>query len=222
VAQAFIIPFVLYLLGTSFIARFGDEWYPVAYSAVVAVTAITTFLLLRNKKIIQPHWRVLPAITVGLVGIALWIAISALGIERAIAEYLPSFLRPEERVGYNPFDELGSGISAWCFIGVRLFGIAVLVPVAEELFWRGFLLRWLIDPDWEKVPVGEYSLSSCAIVTLMFTLAHPEWLAAATYCLLINGLFYWKRDLWLCIVAHAVSNLALAVYVMCVGAWWLW
>ena len=105
---------------------------------------------------------------------------------------------------------------------MRLVGIAVLVPIAEELFWRGFLLRWLIDPEWEEIKLGEYTHHSCAIVVLMFTVAHPEWLAAASYCLLINGLLYWKKDLWQCVVAHAVSNLVLAIYVLQTGHWWLW
>lgn len=53
-------------------------------------------------------------------------------------------------------------------------------------------------------------------------MAHPEWLAAAVYSLLMNGLLYWKKDIWQCIVAHGVSNLLLAVYVLASGNWWLW
>ncbi len=221
-AKAYIVPFVLYLLGTSFIARFGNSGYPLAYSIVALVVALTIWWLLRGVSAFQPDYRILPGLVFGLVGILLWIGISHLQLERQAAAYLPSFLQPEERVGFNPFEEIESASLAWTFIVIRLIGIAVLVPIAEELFWRGFLLRWLIDPEWEKVPVGAYTLSSCAIVTAMFTLAHPEWLAAATYCLLINALLYWKRDLWQCIVAHATSNFALAIYVLATGNWWLW
>ena len=224
-AAPYIVPFVLYLLGTSFIARFGDEWYPLAYSSVVVVVGIATVYLLRGKKLFQPHWKVGWGLLFGLVGIALWIAFSHLQLERQAAALLPSFLsflKPGERVSYNPFEALGYGVAGWGFISIRLVGIAVLVPIAEELFWRGFLLRWIIDPEWERVSLGEYTWQSCALVTLMFTLAHPEWLAAATYCLLINALLYWKKDLWLCIVAHATSNLALALYVLATGTWWLW
>ena len=60
------------------------------------------------------------------------------------------------------------------------------------------------------------------IVILLFTVAHPEWLAAAVYCALLNGLFYWKKCLWCCIVAHSVSNLVLGAYILTTGAWWLW
>lgn len=219
--QAHVIPFVLYLFGTSFLARFGDAWYPVLYSSLVLGMLVYMAWLLLNKPVLRPHARVLWGVVVGLVGIALWIGLASLHIEEQLAQWLPTWLRPEARVAYNPLEQL-SGVQAWAFIAVRLLGIAVVVPIAEELFWRGFLLRWLIDPEWERVPLGEFTLASCATVTLMFTLAHPEWLAAAVYCLLINGLLYWKKDLWLCVVAHAVSNLALAVYVLATGAWWLW
>lgn len=221
-AKACIIPFVLYLLGTSFIARFGDAWYPLLYSVLVGIIAVVTFCLLRGQNIVRPHRKIASAIAVGLVGIFLWIVICNLQIEQMVGQYLPSFLRPQERVGFNPFEKINGALATWAFIAARMIGIAIIVPVAEELFWRSFLLRWLIDPDWEKIPLGEYTFSSCAIVTLMFTLAHPEWLAAAVYCLLINGLLYWKRDLWLCIVAHGVSNFALAIYVLATGHWWLW
>lgn len=217
---------MLYLVGTNFVARF-EEGYPVAYSCLaVALCLVMVGLWLslpkeqRSKS--KPHLRIWPGIIVGLAGIALWIGLCELDLERSIGQFLPKFLRPGERVGYNPFEELSTVGSAWTFIGFRLLGIALVVPIAEELFWRGFLLRWLIDPEWERVPIGEYTFASCMIVTLMFTLAHPEWLAAATYCLLINGLLYWKRDLWLCIVAHAVSNLALVVYVLNFEQWELW
>jgi CAAX prenyl protease-like protein len=220
-AKVFILPFVLYLVGTTFIARFGDAWYPLLYSLVVAVVAAVLFRFLWRSGIVRPHWKVLPGVAFGILGIAMWIFLCSLSIEQRLGEFLPSWLQPDERVGYNPFEQL-QGTAIWAFIAVRMLGIAVVVPLAEELFWRGFLMRWLIDPAWEKVPIGEYTASSCAIVTLMFTLAHPEWIAAATYCLLINGLLYWKKDLWQCIVAHAVSNLSLAVYVLVYGAWALW
>lgn len=225
-APTYVIPFVIYLLGTAFIARFGDENYPICYTVVAVVVGGSILYLLRGKQILRPHFRIGWGVAAGLVGIALWIALCHLHLEKQLTALLPDFLRvrvePSERVGYNPLEHLSAGFQIWSFIAVRLVGIAVLVPIAEELFWRGFLLRWLIDPEWEKIKPGEYTHHSCAIVVLMFTVAHPEWLAAASYCLLINGLLYWKKDLWLCVVAHAVSNLVLAIYVLQTGHWWLW
>ncbi|MFV1967622.1 MAG: CAAX prenyl protease-related protein [Pirellulaceae bacterium] len=217
---AFVCPFVLYVVLTSIAARFPSV-YPLAYTFAVVVVGAAIFMLLRGQHILQRHWRVAEAILFGFIGIAIWIALSSARLEEALTASFPSWLRPQARVAFDPFAELPL-FTAIGFIAVRLFGLAVITPIAEELFWRGFLLRWLISPDWEEVPLGRFSLPSFVLVTLLFTSAHPEWFAAAVYCALLNALLYWKKDLWSCVVAHGVSNLALGVYVLSTGTWSLW
>ena len=158
---------------------------------------------------------------VGLVGIAFWIGLCRLHLEEQAAHYLPTWMQPK-RAAFDPFQNITGPIMRWAFIAVRLGGLVILVPVVEELFWRGFLLRWFIAPDWQQVKLGQLSVASFVIVTLLFALAHSEWLAAAAYCGLLNGLLYWKRDLWNCVVAHGVSNLLLGIYILSVGDWELW
>ena len=119
VAKAYILPFVCYLLGTVFISRFGDQWYPLAYSLVAALVAGVIIGLLKGKKILRPHWRIQWGIAFGLIGIMLWIALAHLHLEQKLAGWLPSFLVPGEREAYNPFEELGYGIACWLFIAVR-------------------------------------------------------------------------------------------------------
>jgi len=220
--HAFIIPLVLYILGTSLISNLPLEWYPITYAVVVAIVATACWFLIRKEGIIKPHGRVLIGIVTGLIGVFLWILVSHLHLEDLLSTILPESLRPLARVSYNPFENLESSLAQWSFIGVRLLGIALVVPVIEEVFWRGFLMRWLINPDWRQVPIGQFTAGSCATLCGLFALAHPEWFAAAAYCLLLNGLLYWKRDLWLCIVAHATSNLVLVMYVLTTKNWWLW
>lgn len=219
-AQRYILPFALYLLGTSFAAEFPAA-YPVLYAIVVLVVSGVGIWLLRGQQILRPHRHVGIATGVGLVGIALWIVLSELRLEAWLANYLPSSLAPAERTGFNPF-ELSSPVATWAFITIRLVGLSLVVPLIEEVFWRGFLLRWFIAQNWEEVPLGTYETRSFVLVTLCFTLAHPEWFAAASYCVLLNGLLYWKRDLWACTVAHAVSNFVLGIYVLATGSWHLW
>ena len=220
-AKAYVLPFALYVLGTSLIGQLDESWYPWAYAGLVLAMIPMLVWSLRASQVIRPHGRMLLGVVVGVIGIAIWIGLSHLRVEQAVSQYLPTWLGAGERVAYEPFSEL-EGVQAWLFIAVRMVGLALLVPLAEELFWRGFLLRWLIDPDWEKVPIGRYTLMSCLLVTGAFALVHPEWLAAAVYCLLINGLLYRTKDLWQCVIAHATSNLCLGVYVLAYGQWWLW
>ena len=75
----------------------------------------------------------------------------------------------------------------WAFIVVRMLGLVVLVPLIEELFWRSFLIRWLIDPDFQKVPIGRVTPMAAAVTSVVFALVHPEWLPA----LLTGALWAW-------------------------------
>ncbi|MFT5699346.1 MAG: CAAX prenyl protease-like protein [Desulforhopalus sp.] len=218
----YITPFALYLIFSQLLAKAPQNLYPLLYSGVVLLTGLTTFYLLRKKNIIPIHTNIWAGVLFGVIGIIAWILICGLQLEQSLAEFLPGWLQPEDRVAFNPFVAINDPLQQWGFIGVRLLGLAVLVPVIEEIFWRGFLMRWIIDPDWENQALGRFTLSSFLWITLLFTLAHPEWFAAAVYCMLINGLMYWKKDLWNCVVAHATSNLLLGAYVLYAGAWELW
>jgi CAAX prenyl protease-like protein len=218
--RAYVLPFLLYLAVTQTSAAYPDQ-YVWLYPAGVALVGAVTFGLLHGRRLIQPHQHVLAGLIVGIIGIALWIGLCRLQVEKEIAAMLPSWLQPT-RAAFDPFERITQPVARGAFIAARLAGLVILVPIVEELFWRGFLLRWLMSPNWEHQKLGQFSAQSFAIVTLLFTLAHPEWLAAAVYCSLLNGLLYWKRDLWNCMVAHGVSNLVLGVYILFSGSWELW
>lgn len=217
----YVLPFVLYL-GLIQLPAAYPATYAWSYPAVVLAVGVATIALLWGRGLLRPPPRVLPGVLVGLVGIALWIGLCSLDLEQQLAVYLPALLRPGPRPGFDPFTTLPEPAERWVFLSARFAGLVLLIPVVEELFWRGFLLRWLISPDWEKQPLGQFTWPSFAGVTLLFTLVHPEWLAAAVYAALLNCLMYWKRDLWNCVVAHGVSNLVLFVYVLATGTWKLW
>lgn len=220
-AKAYLLPFCLYLLGTNLLSSSPDH-YPLGYSLVVVGVSFATWLLLRGRNILKPHARIGPGVLVGVLGIGVWIGLCELGLERDLAASLPNWLHPAPRVGFNPNEQISDPVWRSGFVAVRLWGLVVLVPLIEELFWRGFLARWLIEPNWQHVPLGVFSVGSFLIVVALFTLAHPEWLAAACYCAMLNGLLMWKRDLWNCVVAHAVSNLLLSIYILSTASWELW
>lgn len=219
--KSYVLPFVAYLVGVNAISWVGAS-YPISYAIVVLLVTLLSWHVLRGTGLIQPHWNVGQAVLVGLSGFVLWIGLCELGWEAKLADYLPVWLRPEPRVAFNLFTELTEPWSRWGFFAIRLFGLVAIVPLAEELFWRGFLLRWLTTPDWEQLPLGRFNAKSFLIVVLAFTLAHPEWIAAAAYCTLLNWFLYRTKDLWSCMVAHAVTNLVLAIYVVMTGTWRLW
>ena len=217
----FVLPFALYLVLSQFFTQ-SPQYYPIFYAVSVVIVGAVTMFLLHDRNLLAMHRRIVPGILVGVVGIVAWILISQLQLEQAIIRKLPEWLQPGERSAFNPFLSIESPYGRWSFIAVRLMGLALLVPVVEEIFWRGFLLRWVISPDWQEQEIGRFSLKSFLWITFLFTLAHPEWLAAAVYCIILNLLLYWKKDLWNCIVAHGTSNLLLGVYVISSQTWELW
>lgn len=102
-----------------------------------------------------------------------------------------------------------------------LIGVA-LAPVVEEFFTRFFLIRYLIDKDWKKVKLGTYTNASFIITVIFFSLSHSRWLAGLFAGILFNLLLYRTRKIEHCVLAHAVANLLLGIYVIYTGSWQFW
>ena len=122
--------------------------------------------------------------------------------------------------GYNPFQD--NNYMGPLLAGARLFGAVVVVPIMEELFWRSFLLRYLISWQFQSVPLGSFTLLSCTITVLLFGVEHNLWLAGMIAGLAYSLLVYRTRNLWSCIAAHATTNLLLGIYVLMTGEWRWW
>ncbi len=104
----------------------------------------------------------------------------------------------------------------------RIFGAALIVPIMEELFWRSFLLRYIIDSDFMKVRIGTYTLASFAIGAVLFGLEHNLVLAGIMAGIAYSLLLYWTRSIAQCVLAHGVTNLVLGLYVLQTGYWQFW
>jgi len=220
--MAYVLPFALFIvLGAAESWKALADYYPWVYACkVVAVLAAWCCF---RKRFPKPSTHGLAAaVLFGVAGAVVWIALCELNLEKPLFSLLPSWLGSGERVGYNPFEKLSSPVGQWAFVAIRLAGLALVVPLMEEVFWRGFLIRYLVSEDFESVPLGKFTPVSFGVVTVLFTLAHPELLAALAWGAAINLLFYQTKNLWACIVAHAVTNLLLGVYILAVDAWQLW
>jgi len=101
-------------------------------------------------------------------------------------------------------------------------GAVIVVPLMEELFWRAFLIRWLVRADFKQVPVGTFSWPSFAVTVVLFGGEHREWLAGLICGAMYNWLLYKRKDVFSCVVAHAVSNAALTAWVLARGDWKFW
>ena len=110
----------------------------------------------------------------------------------------------------------------WPLVAVRMAGAALLVPVMEELFWRSFLMRWIERAQFETVDPRRVGLKAIVLSTFVFTLAHTLWLAAIVAGLAYAWLYRHTGKLWVPIIAHAVTNGALGVWVVLTGNWAYW
>ncbi len=108
-------------------------------------------------------------------------------------------------------------------LALRSARAILIVPIVEELFWRGWLLRWLIDADFEKVPLGRYAMRSFWIVAFLFASEHgPYWDVGLMAGIVYNLWMYRTKRLGDLIWAHAITNAALCGYVIYTGKWEYW
>lgn len=149
------------------------------------------------------------AIVVGLAVFGLWIVLDA-----------PWMVLAAPTANFIPLDAAGALI--WPLIVIRLIGATLLVPVMEELFWRSFLMRWVQNPVFESVDPRSVGVKAIVLSTFVFVLAHTLWLAAAVAGLAYALLYRQTGKLWVAVIAHAVTNGVLGLWVIRTGNWAFW
>lgn len=99
----------------------------------------------------------------------------------------------------------------------------LVVPPLEELFWRAWLMRWLINPDFRSVPLGAWQRSAFWLTAIAFALEHgPYWEVGLAAGLIYNGWMVKVKSLGDLILAHAVTNACLSLFVVFAGRWEYW
>lgn len=110
----------------------------------------------------------------------------------------------------------------WTLVGFRMLGLALVVPVMEELFWRSFMLRWIDRHDFIQMPPGNVSLRAIIVSSLLFASEHQLWLAGLIAGLVYGVLYMRSGNLWVPIISHAVTNAALGAWILATGNWRFW
>lgn len=151
----------------------------------------------------------LTSCAVGLVVFALWIQMDW------------TFAVANVPQGFNPTLLLADS-SKIPLIVFRIAGAVLVVPLMEELFWRSFLIRYIVDTNFNTVRLGTFTWGSFLFTVALFGLEHNYILAGIMAGIFYNLLLYRTRSLTQCVVAHATTNLALAIYVVTTGNWHFW
>ncbi len=186
-----------------------------------------------------PEYWVFPVQTIACAGALLWFwreyefhRLARVGFVVAIAVFVfllwispQAFLHFAPRTdGFNPDLFAANPPVYWSTVLLRFVRLAIVVPLVEEIFWRGFLLRYFIDEKFDAVPLGAFSWLSFTVVTLGFTFAHssPDWPAAAATGALYNLVAYRTKSLSSCVLVHAITNLLLGLWIMQTKQWGFW
>ena len=205
-AWPFVAPFFLFMIFLAVEGWFPDQHYLLYPFKTIGVGAVILWF-----------WRALPSlrpaapglsVAVGVIVVALWI-----GLDPWVVHY------DQPLIGRNPFLLYPAG-EAWVLFAFRLLGIALCVPVMEELFWRGFLMRWLIKEDFSSVPLGTYQPLSFWVTTALFAVEHgSEWALGLMAGVIYGAWFVRTKSLGSVMLAHGVTNLLLALYCLVSGDW---
>lgn len=220
---AFCAPFVVFMLFlglADFIESLKLEPFHLAqprywlYPLQTVVCAALLFFYRRHYQFAWPktgrNWTYTVVIAVLVLGI--WISPQELfGLAPRTDGFDPSLFK-DQPTAY------------WGTLFFRFLRLVVVVPFLEEIFWRGFLLRYLIKEDFESVTPGTYTLFSFSAVSILFGLAHwgPDFWPAVITGALYNIIMLRTRSLGACVIAHGITNLLLGLYIMRTGQWGFW
>lgn len=177
-------------------------------------TVVCGAVLIYYWRFYELHWPVQIAFTVfvAIAVLILWIA----------PQLLLGFAHRNH--GFDPGVFDSAPLLKIASIALRFLRLVVVVPLLEEIFWRGFLLRYLISEKFTEVPFGRFTWFSFTIVTIAFACAHAGadfWPALITGAL-YNLLAIKTRSLASCVLAHALTNLGLGIYIMQTRQWGFW
>lgn len=197
------------------------RYYPFVYGFKIAGTLACLFFVWPAYREFPLRWHWL-AIVVGVLGVIAWVGLSKLRFEPRLWELI-GMSGMGGRSAFNPLRELADQPAlAWAFLAVRFLGLVVIVPIIEEFFLRGFLMRYAVHPNWWAVPFGTVNATAVAAGTLFPMLSHPaELLAAAVWFSAVTWLMVKTKNIWDCVLAHAITNLLLGIYVVWSGDWHL-
>ena len=209
----YVLPFVLFLLLTE-PARFFPSLVPALY---VTKTVIVGAVLWAWRHKYAEDFSLglsfggfLVAALCGLLVLVLWIA-----PEGYFYQFAPGD-------GFNPYAMTGSKGAAIGLIAVRLIGASLVVPIMEELFWRSFLMRYLVDVNFRSVGMGAFTWLSFLGVAILFGLEHHRIVVGVIAGLLYGLLLVYQKNLRGVAVAHGITNFGLGIYVVITGNWAFW
>lgn len=212
----YVLPFLVFLLFlglTPYLAFLGEWEFILRVTVLAAVIAIFSRHVL-DFRMVMP----VQSILLGIAVFVIWI-----GPDLLFPQYRDSVLFQNSITGTLHSSIHESLRTQPGILAIRSIRAVILVPIIEELFWRAWMLRWLINPHFETVPLGTYSRRTTWITAVLFASEHgPYWDVGLITGLIYNWWMFRTKRLGDCIAAHAVTNACLSAYVVASGKWEYW
>jgi CAAX prenyl protease-like protein len=213
----YVAPFAVFM---GFVAlqssrfRLPELTTQVAWVAVVALVLI--FVARPVIDLRAPHWPL--SILIGAAVFGIWI-----GPDLLFPGYRHHWLFENAILGAPSGALSAASHSQPLILALRGVRAIVIVPIVEELFWRAWLMRWIVAPDFQKIPLGAYTPLSFWIVALLFASEHGSyWDVGLVTGVIYNAWMVRSKSLGDLILTHAVTNACLSAYVIVAGKWEYW
>jgi exosortase E/protease (VPEID-CTERM system) len=206
-SAAYLIPF-LAITATSMVCGAMQTDFDMAYPLKVFVAGLAAWHFRGAYRRLNWTWS-WPAVLAGTGVFGLWIALDLL-----------TGTAHKSTLG----DDLSHLAPGWAaaWIVLRIIGSVVTVPLAEELAFRGYLLRRWASPGFEDVSFTRCSWPSIVISSVLFGLLHGRWFAGGLAGLAYAVVLRRRGNFGDAVLAHAVTNAQIAATVLLAGAWNLW
>ncbi|MFM9198016.1 MAG: exosortase E/protease, VPEID-CTERM system [Planctomycetia bacterium] len=219
---ACLLPF-LTLTGVTMLTRAFTSGFDLLYPVrVVCVAAVLWWL--RGSYAWRQCRVSAAAVGIGVAAFAVWMALTPIGAIVAAVMFGMEPVAPDA-LQVAPSIDPGQLGRPWAFLWLlfRVLGSVVTVPIAEELFFRGFVIRRCLAEDADSVADGTFSWFSFVVSSLAFGLLHGDaWLAGIVAGMLFALALYRRGRLDDAVVAHATTNALLSGTVIATGAWSQW
>jgi uncharacterized protein len=241
--RAHVAPFIVFMVFMILLLLVGEfiewkhpdaPWWRQDPAQVVypLQTVVTLGFLIRYWRDFTFDWSArwgFVGVIFGAVGIGFWLLPTVLyeawgmtGKAEGILKFLGFAQRKD---GFDP-GLFQHPVAYWASLVMRFFRAAVIVSLVEEIFWRGFLMRFVCD--WEgnywKQPFGRARWISYGLVTGLFMAAHApvDYAGAFVYGSLTYLLCVWSKSLGACVIMHGTANFLMGLYIMHTGNYGLW
>jgi CAAX prenyl protease-like protein len=206
--------FMLWMAARPFV-QLAQPWDEVVR---VGVLALVLFTVSRSVVCALRVKRWMSSVVVGLLVFVLWVLPAQLWPDYR-SHWLFQNVITGETVSHIPDDWLSDPL----MLSLRMTRAALLVPLLEELFWRGFLPRWVVNNDWTRVPMGTYNTLAFVGTALLFASEHgPYWDAGLMCGIIYNWYMHHTKSLGDLVLAHAVTNAALSAFVVVTRQYAFW